>query len=462
MSERLSPAPSGNLLSPTLREVADKVVAWLTRIVARGWFRRIEAEGLERISPRHPVLVVANHPNGFVDPLLLLATSPKPLRMLAKSTLWKVPGLKFVLAFAGVLPVHRPKDRDGTDNRRMFEASELELGIDGGIAIFPEGTVNDALRLKPLKTGAARIALGARQRGATGLRIVPVGLLYSAKTRPRSSVLVRAGEPIELDQAIEFLVPPGEVAGPENHEAVTRLTALIAARLSEAATDYDRGAELSALALAAAVFLRPPDADPNRVQPLSELEPTLRRLAALPDEERAAIVAEAEQYRSNLEVVHLLDADIVPGNTPARVLHRIRLNSGKGLVLAPFGVVGAVVNGPSFVIVRAATAYRAKRPVDVANFMILASIVTFPTTWLVWGFVGRHVGLRHPFRVAFLAGPITGQAAVVSWERLRAVRSARLQWRRTVRDSDLLADLRSERSALVEIVAKGLAGSPRH
>jgi hypothetical protein len=41
------------------------------------------------------------------------------------------------------------------------------------------------------------------------------------------------------------------------------------------------------------------------------------------------------------------------------------------------------------------------------------------------------------------------------------VQSARLQWRRTVRDSDLLADLRSERAALVEVVAKGLAGSPR-
>jgi hypothetical protein len=341
----------------------------------------------------------------------------------------------------------------------MFEASELELGIDGGVAIFPEGTVNDALRLKPLKTGAARIALGARQRGASGLRIVPVGLLYAAKTRPRSRVLVRTGEPIDLDQAIEFLVGPGEVAGPENHEAVTRLTALIAARLSEAATDYDRGAELDALALAAAVFLRPPDADPNHVQPLSELEPTLRRLAALPEAERTAIVAEAEQYRSNLEVVQLIDADIVPGNTPARVLHRIRLNTGKGLVLAPFGAVGAAVNGPSFLLVRAATAYRAKRPVDVANFMMLASIVTFPTTWLVWGFVGRRLGLRRPFRVAFVVGPVTGQAAVVSWERFRAVRSARLQWRRTVRDRDLLADLRSERAALVEAVAKGLAGS---
>ena len=67
--------------------------------------------GMEHIADDHPVIVVANHPNGFVDPVLVLATSPRPLRFLAKSTLWKVPGVRWLLAFAGVLPVRRAAGR---------------------------------------------------------------------------------------------------------------------------------------------------------------------------------------------------------------------------------------------------------------------------------------------------------------------------------------------------------------
>lgn len=452
-----TPMRLASALSPTLRDIADRVVSGLARLVSRAWFRRIETVGLEAISADHPVVVVANHPNGFVDPVLILATSPRPLRFLAKATLWKVPGVRWVMAFAGVLPVHRAADGATTGNRSVFAASDHELAQDGVVALFPEGTVNDALRLRPLKTGAARIALGARQVGARSLRIVPVGLVYEDKTRPRSRVLVRAGDPIALDEAVRFVVGPGEQEGPENHDAVDRLTALIAAQLSAAATDYDRGAELAGLRVAASVYLRPPDADPSRVQPMSEVEPTLRRLLALPDGERETILREAEVYRANLGVLGLRDADVVPGNTPTRLVNRVRLSSAKALVLAPVAAVGAAVNAIPFGAVKVAVATRKLRPVDMANFQMLASLVAFPVTWAGWAYVGRRVGVRASFRLAFVVGPASGHAAVVTWEKFRDVRSAQLHWRRTVRHTDLLADIRAERATLVSAVDAALA-----
>ena len=153
---------------PVLRAVGDAVVLWLARLAATGWFRRIEVVGLERLRPGHPVIVVANHSNGFVDPLTLMATTPRPLRFLAKATLWKVPGVKWLMAVAGVLPVERRAGRRTapTATAPSSPPPTSSWPHDGAVAIFPEGTVNDALRLKPLKTGAARIALGARQAGA--------------------------------------------------------------------------------------------------------------------------------------------------------------------------------------------------------------------------------------------------------------------------------------------------------
>ena len=57
--------------------------------------------------------------------------------------------------------------------------------------IFPEGISHHEPQLAPIKTGAARIALSARdERGIHDLRIVPVGLNFEDKASPRTRVLV--------------------------------------------------------------------------------------------------------------------------------------------------------------------------------------------------------------------------------------------------------------------------------
>jgi glycerol-3-phosphate O-acyltransferase / dihydroxyacetone phosphate acyltransferase len=316
--------------------------------------------------------------------------------------------------------------------------------------------VNDALRLLPLKTGAARIALGAREEGAEGLKIVPVGLLYEDKTRPRTRVLVRAGNPIDLDQVLPFLAPDGASQGPDNREACDRLTSLIAGNLALAATDYDRSQQLGMLTFAAGIYERAPEADPSRALGLEVVEPTMRRLNALPSPARDAVAEVAERYRAELQLAGLRDGDVVPGNTSTRVVERVRLSAAKAVLAAPFGLVGAVVNAPAFLTVKAAAATRKMQPIDVANFRLLASLVAFPVTWVGWGFVARRLRVRHPFALAVLAGPATGHAAVVTWEKWQDVRTARVQWRNTVSDRDLLSYLRRERTAVVEAVDKAL------
>jgi glycerol-3-phosphate O-acyltransferase / dihydroxyacetone phosphate acyltransferase len=441
---------------PSLRDAVDRLVVWLARFVSKVWFRHVETEALDRISADRPVIVAANHSNGFVDPLVIVATSPRPLHFLAKGTLWKVMGLGAALDIAGVLPIHRREADDGESNDASFEACHRVLAADRAIGIFPEGSVNDATQLKPIKTGTARIALGARKAGARGLRIVPVGIVYGQKAKPRDRVLVRAGVPIDLDQVIPGMVAADADDGPGNHDLVHALTALLRERLADVALDYSSHNDSQRLTEAAAVYLRAPDADPGRSLALAGLEPIVRRLDRAPAEPRAAVLTAIDEYGGQLSVLSLDDGDVVPGNTPERLHARLSRSSGKVAALALPAAVGGVVNAVPFV----AVSYIWRRPVariSKANNTILAGMVAFPLAWLGWGLLARRRGVRRPLLFVLATGPLCGQAAVACWEQLGKFRRGRLQWNRMAKAEDLMGQVREHRAAVVEAVHLALA-----
>jgi 1-acyl-sn-glycerol-3-phosphate acyltransferase len=438
-----------------LRSSADHLTQVLARLVAKAWFRSVETQGMEQITTDRPILVCANHANGFVDPVLLIATSRRPLRFLAKSTLWKVPAVGPLLSLAGVLPVYRRQDGSATsDNAQSFAACDAELAVDGAIGIFPEGTVNDTLKLLPLRSGAARIALGARAAGADALRIVPVGLLYEDKATPRTRVLVRARDPIDLDEVWPHLVRGGGRGDADDHVAVDRLTALITDALTDAYVSYDDESDLRRLEDAARIALRPPGADPSHLVPLSRVEPVARRLGALAPERLQPVLDEAGAYTAQLELLGLADQDVVPGNTQLRLQARLNRSAVVVVVLAPLAGLGAGVNLPPLLVVRLFS----RRPmarISRANTLMLASMIAFPLTWLGWVLLARR-HLAHPWRAVLVAGPAGGYAALACWEKLDRVRRAKLQWRRVRRSSDLLEGLREERAAVVQAVDDAL------
>lgn len=71
------------------------------------------------------------------------------------------------------------------------------------VLVFPEGISHDEPAIAPLRTGAARMAFAARSAGAQGVQLLSVGLVFEAKERPRSRVLVRIGEPLSLDDWLD-------------------------------------------------------------------------------------------------------------------------------------------------------------------------------------------------------------------------------------------------------------------
>ena len=129
-------------------------------------------DGLERVPRNGPVLLVVNHPNALVDALVVGWLVRRRIRITAKSTLFVNPIAVWFFATVGVIPLRRASDESrsrGAVNRGRnadaFESISEEFERGGAIVIFPEGTTSDAPSIGPLHTGAARIALAARDRG---------------------------------------------------------------------------------------------------------------------------------------------------------------------------------------------------------------------------------------------------------------------------------------------------------
>jgi glycerol-3-phosphate O-acyltransferase/dihydroxyacetone phosphate acyltransferase len=147
--------------------VGPRLIRALVRVLLAVFYRRIDVSGLEHVPATEPLIVAANHQNGLIDPMLLLASVPRELRPLAKAGLFRHPLIAPFLRLAGALPLHRRQDAgsDMASNAQTFRAVGEALGRREAIVIFPEGVSQPEPTLMTLRTGAARLLLEAEGAG---------------------------------------------------------------------------------------------------------------------------------------------------------------------------------------------------------------------------------------------------------------------------------------------------------
>lgn len=357
--------------------------------------------GLDRIPDRGAVVFAVNHPNGLVDPLFLLCFSARPVSFLAKAPLFRYPVIGWFVRTFETIPVYRKEDETPGTNAETFARAREILERNGSIAIFPEGTTHDDPYLRDLKTGAARIALGARVGDVT---VVPTGIYYTAKHVFRSSALVIFGEPLR--------VAPAAGSGGEEppREQVEALTEAIEAGLDAVTLQADSHAALELIATAEDIFTADDD------QPLAEEFELRRRFidgyvylrthdpARLERLEHAVTQFDSELRRARIDV-HELTPEI-------SVVRLFRV-----LILLPLAVIGAFVSYPAYRLIGLlAERFSKGSGAVVATIKFLAALALYPLTYIVIALmVGASLGLAWGVAIG-VALPFLGYIALRVFE----------------------------------------------
>lgn len=423
-----------------LRRVLDAVGAGIARISMGVFFRHVEVVGAERLPRGVPVMMLANHVNNLIDPMLLLAYLGGRPRFLAKSTLWSHPIVAPLLVLVGALPVYRRKDGAPVErNFETFARCRSALAAGATVALFPEGGSHNEPGPQPLKTGAARIALDAgTEPGAAGLRIVPIGLVYEEKERFRSRALVQVGDPIDPS-------PEQALYATEPRAAVRALTARVASGLEavtapfaswEEARLIDRAVDLAA------------EGDPAAL-PLSQRWALWRAFIAhyasleKADPDRAGrLVASLRAYDEARRRMGLRESDLAAW--PMRGW-RARL---RGLVEWVLMAPGLLLNWVPYRLPGWAAERLTHHPDEPATYKVVAALLAFPIWWgllmaVAWVLSGPTAAL-----LVLVVASVTGQVALRVRDRRRrrprpegapsaeraALRDARAALRRQIRE----------------------------
>jgi 1-acyl-sn-glycerol-3-phosphate acyltransferase len=429
------------------------------KVAVSAVFRKVHVTAISRLPDDRPVILAANHSSGLADVAIMIKEIPEYPHFLAAASWWKTAPARMLFNAGGVVPLHRRRDGEGTQqNSSAFDACNTTLASGARIAIFPEGEMGDAPALLPLKTGAARIALGAAaDAGIPGVVIVPVGLVYDDMARWRRDVEIQFGEPIEIDEWVETYRADAA-------KAVRGVTDLIADRLAQVTVNHGSAEEAELIDRAAAVALA--DAPAGAQEPVggsefvrrNALRRALTSVVALAGGESSGeyqdLVAALGEHTSDLDRLGLDRRDVsalavAPAGDRERLLREV-------VALSAPAAIGAIANAPVVAGVKLA---RRRFPSDgwQATVIGVGGTVLGPVVWAAeYGALAHYLDRRRA--VALTAAGVAGAAAAIAWgARFR-------QWRRLVKRDALEREQRdavetAQRSrAAVRRVVESLVG----
>lgn len=281
------------------------ILSPVTRFAA-GVYYRLYLSG-EPVPRDGPLLLVANHPNSLLDPALVAAAARRPIRFLAKAPLLRHPLVGWIVRGAGSIPVYRRSDDPGlmTRNEEMFRAAHAGLAGGSALALFPEGLSHNEPALAPLKTGAARIALGAAALLGRAFPIVPAGLSFREKDVFRSEAAVVVGRALEWSDLAH--------RGAADADAVRELTARIDAALRDVTINLEQWEDAPLVLVAEAVHAVEQGIAPTAAGRVERLRDTARMLATLrqtDDPRWEALAADVATHGRRLAQLRLSPTDL--------------------------------------------------------------------------------------------------------------------------------------------------------
>lgn len=408
--------------------LAARVLCLIFGVGLTIFFRRIEIFNHESIPEDDALIFVSNHPNALIDPALLFVALPKKIAFLAKSTLFKMPIIGSLIKTVGALPLYRQQDagEDVSKNLETFTLTRELLKSGGAIALFPEGVSHSSPKLLPLKTGAARIALGAVSSGkhpeSLRLSIVPVGLYYTSKTTFRSDALLHFGQsfpvmPVVLD---EHGHPP--------RDAVKELNEQIASALRAVTLNAESDSELKVAKIAEEVFTVTTPHEENLAERLEFLQKFVGEETL--DNDRK-LDKRLEEYDRKLDALGI-DSEFLDLASYSKrfVLKQAILRSWYLILLSPLVAAGIALHFIPYQLAKliAATQTRKGEHDMTSTVKFITAMVFIPLTWLA---VAIATDFAFGWTIALLSVPLSFLAGWVALRALEEIEELR-SWLRAI------------------------------
>ena len=417
--------------------IPRQIIHAVISISLRLFFRRIESSGVEKVPQDGGIIFVLNHQNGLVDPALVYVSLIRRISFLAKSTLFSIPIAGWLLRTLEVLPLYRQVDAgDMAKNLRTFEICRELLNRDRCIAMFPEGISHNETKLQPIKTGAARIALGALGVGREGeilesastksnkfqtvaeqnpksqipnpkLKVMAVGLYYTSKTAFRSEALIRYGEIFEVEK-VEL-----DESGEPPREAVKILTDKIENALRNVTLNLESQRELDAILKAEALF----SSVYKNLLFKQTLTQTFQRLQGLAKKYELLEKNDPQKMRQLNEKIIAYEGELktsgltheslsVLQHPTFYVFRYLILRIFILSILSPLAIIGAIIHSPAYLFSNfIGLAFKSHGADAVGStYKILAAMAFMPLTWLI---VGLIIFWVFGWQIALISIPIT-------------------------------------------------------
>jgi glycerol-3-phosphate O-acyltransferase/dihydroxyacetone phosphate acyltransferase len=197
-------------------------------ITVKVFFNSIYVRNIENIPEDGPLIIAPNHPSTFLDPLVTCAWIKRPVYFLTNGGAFSSPIKKKIYSSLNMIPIYRKQDSNeaSSKNEEAFDACYDFLKNNGVLMIFPEGSSENERRLRKIKTGLARIALGAESKNdfSLNVKIVCVGINYTNPRKFQSKLFVNFDTPFNVIEEKENYLK-------DNFETVRKVTQDVSDRL---------------------------------------------------------------------------------------------------------------------------------------------------------------------------------------------------------------------------------------
>jgi 1-acyl-sn-glycerol-3-phosphate acyltransferase len=172
--------------------------------------RRVLINNKQFLDTAGPLLIAANHPNSFLDAIILATLFKRPVYSLARGDAFANNFYTKVLTSLKMLPVYRISEgvENLENNYTTFSACIDIFKKNGIVLIFSEGRCINEWHLRPLKKGTAKLAINAWHQGIP-LKVLPVGINYSSFRIFGKNIILNFGE-IFGNESFNKLMPEGE------------------------------------------------------------------------------------------------------------------------------------------------------------------------------------------------------------------------------------------------------------